>query len=158
MPVVIETWEEYRDRHQTPENPMLGIGGRICFPDGASCSEDTRYRQEPPEHPTQLLQAKRRYFAEKAERAEHAFDSGRNDLLRVTGLSKVYNNFFPASDADLDRLRGLKSKMLAAQGELKAIDDALEQTPEAQERRKAQEQLAAKAAQANLIEQQIMSI
>jgi hypothetical protein len=94
MPVTIETYQEFAQRH--PGKPIrvgytvhkgsvgghIKVGGQFVFPDGAAVSPDNRdVRSEPPDNPAELLRVRHAYHKEWLARAERDFNQLKNALM-----------------------------------------------------------------------------
>lgn len=155
MPIVIETIEEFCARH----GAFVEINGYRVFADGATCKVgDVALRKEPPDNLTRLLNQRRCYFAERLRRAEATFRQTQAALAEQAAYAARYTNLpTPPQDAPQHLLR-LKQTVEKCRQDLLEINEALTNTPEAQYRRRQEEDRARRAKQCADLHSEISSI
>lgn len=155
MPIVIETYREFAERHG---NDAVCVGQKLIFGDGAKCNCEGNERTEPPTSPTALLKLRKMYVAEALKHARVRFQRTSQVLNDQCNMAVRYGSVPPPSPRDVEELERQRDSVTQLRAQLEEVEQQLERTPEAIRRREREEDHRTTQAQAVSIAQQVRSI
>lgn len=139
MPITIETFQEFRERHKYQTSVREGANVML-YSDGAmSDDESGMIRKEPPTHPIELLKAKRRYLAARIKQQEEAFVNLKTGFAEQLAWSKRSSQCMPPPTNAVALLKKQGAYVRKLRAELADVDQQLNETDEAKQRRLAAE-------------------
>lgn len=131
MPQVIETVDEFIDRHGR-DAIQIDRGATLIFSDGATMDGIAgRWRTEPPENEAKRLKLRQLYWKTKLEKDETAFVNLRASLHEQAQAAIKYSNMRPPQPADVETLKRLRDKVNASRAELAKVNETISETQQA---------------------------
>lgn len=131
MPQVLETTEDFIERHGKDAIP-IDRGATLLFSDGASLDgQYGQWRREPPEDETKQLRLRQLYWMTKLEKDETAFVNLRASLHEQSQAALKYSNMRPPQPADVENLKRLRDAVNSHRAELVKVNDQIAETAQA---------------------------
>ena len=157
MPITIETFEEFCQRHGGSDS-LVRVGSVYVFPDGAQTNESSA-RMEPSENAYHRLCLLRDRAKKLLKDAEGAFANTQSYLTEMCSHAQAYSNPMPIpGDGDVKRLRYLAANVAKRRAELADLDRQIAETPEGKARRQRRENELKHKADIRSIYQRIVSV
>ncbi len=157
MPITIETFQEFCQRHGGEES-LVRVGDSYVFPDGAQTNEASA-RSEPPENAYHRLCLLRDRAKKLLKVAEGAFANTQSRLTEMCSHAQAYSNPLPIpGDGDVKRLEHLAAHVTKRRAELANLERQIADTPEGRARRQRHENELKRKTDIHSIYQRIVSI